>query len=488
MNASTKYLYLKYVKKHTMGSKLLDLTTQELLGKFGIGSHKPGSGSAAAFQGMLSTKLLITVINLTSERNKSGAYTDRLKELFEMRSRIEDRIFPELSSLFHEDSIQFDKAIKSREARDREKDPIQKNLLARQALEELKPAILIPMKIAELSIELAEIATFVFDNGFQSARGDSHVALSGAVAAVGGCLAIIQLNLLSFKSDELTWSEDIRIRSAELKVKFEQLNEIAASKIRILETEAQRNSAMFKDINIVLKNAKSSRRKSDAEIEKYAIQLQLLAWKHRGTIWKKNTPNDPLEILSVETLFKKVLGYDFFRTKELGLKFGDNGITEIAGVLDQQKRMVQISSDFPSQTIAFTAAHELGHAILHTQAVLHRDIPFDGTGGGVLRTLEERQADKFASYFLMPRKQVIKVFHEYFSTIKFIIDQDTAFQLINDNPSRLRAISKDLRGLSRILASAESYGSKSFQSIANVFKVSPEAMAIRLEELKLVEF
>jgi len=48
--------------------KLIELSTEELLKKFGSGKHKPGSGSAAAFQGMLSAKLIHTVIDLTKSR------------------------------------------------------------------------------------------------------------------------------------------------------------------------------------------------------------------------------------------------------------------------------------------------------------------------------------------------------------------------------------------------------------------------------------
>jgi len=52
-------------------SKLIELSTEELLKKFGSGKHKPGSGSAAAFQGMLSAKLIHTVIDLTLSRESN---------------------------------------------------------------------------------------------------------------------------------------------------------------------------------------------------------------------------------------------------------------------------------------------------------------------------------------------------------------------------------------------------------------------------------
>ena len=48
----------------------LELPAAELLEKFGKGSHVPGSGSAAAFQGMLSAQLILTVISLTLDKKR----------------------------------------------------------------------------------------------------------------------------------------------------------------------------------------------------------------------------------------------------------------------------------------------------------------------------------------------------------------------------------------------------------------------------------
>lgn len=42
---------------------LIDYSAKELLEKFGAGNHKPGSGSAAAFQGLLSAQLIRTFIS-----------------------------------------------------------------------------------------------------------------------------------------------------------------------------------------------------------------------------------------------------------------------------------------------------------------------------------------------------------------------------------------------------------------------------------------
>ncbi|SEO00777.1 Formiminotetrahydrofolate cyclodeaminase [bacterium A37T11] len=471
-----------------MDTKLLDISTEELLRKFGAGNHKPGSGSAAAFQGMISAKLLVTVISLTNEEKRRPNYAGCLPKLLDMNAAIEDRIFPELTKLFCEDAVQFDKTIKSRQARDLEKNPVKKARLARQALGDLKIAVEIPLSIASLSVELAQIAGFVFDNAFKTARGDSQVALSGAVAALGGCLSIVQLNLLSFGSDEYDWIENARSQSSQLKSHFGELSLIAASKIEALESEVDKKAHLYKDVNMLLKQSKSNKKMSNADVENYATQLQRLVWKHRDKIWSKNAPTNPLQILIPDVLFKKVLGYDYLYSNELGLNGNQTEMSEVAGIIDQQKKLVLISNDFSPQVMAFTAAHELGHAILHNQSVLHRDIPVDGGESKGRRNPQELQADKFASYFLMPRKQINEIFQTFFLTDKFVIDESNAFNLIQGSPSQLKAECRSLRGLSRKLAKAEYFAGITFKSLADVFNVSVEAMAIRLEELGLVEY
>src|SRR5690554_4535881 len=103
-----------------MDIDLLNVTTEKLLEKFGAGNHKPGSGSAAAFQGMLSAKLLVTVISLTNEAKRRETYKNVLPKLLSMNNEIHNRIFPRLKDLFQEDAIQFGKTIQAREERDNE--------------------------------------------------------------------------------------------------------------------------------------------------------------------------------------------------------------------------------------------------------------------------------------------------------------------------------------------------------------------------------
>lgn len=465
-------------------NNLLDIPAGKLLEKFGAGRHIPGSGSAAALKGMLATQLLITVIELTKEKKKYKAIFPQLNE---MNDRINRRIFPELKKLFHKDAIQFDKVIKAREERDNNKNLYEINSLAKKALTELKKAVDIPIEIAHLCLELAEIADFVFDNGFQSARGDSQVALSGAVAAIAGCLSIIKFNLLSYGSDEYLWTSEIYLKIESLKKEFKRLNKISNDKVEKLAKEVSDRRKLYKEVNAFQDKLKTKNTFTNNEIENAASDFQNLLWKYRFTIWQDEIPEHPAKILQVKTVFKKVLAFNFEVVGNLDIIDDENSRIETAGIIDQQDRLVLISNRFDKNIQNFTAAHELGHALLHKQTILHRDRPINGEIR-IERNLVERQADKFASCFLMPAKVIKNEFIDIFGTNKFIINELTAFNLIADSPIKLRKDYRNLRDLSRKLASCERYNHRNFISLAELFDVSVTAMAIRLEELGLVEY
>lgn len=100
----------------------------------------------------------------------------------------------------------------------------------------------------------------------------------------------------------------------------------------------------------------------------------------------------------------------------------------------------------------------------------------------------EIEADKFATFFLMPKKEIERVFEKIFKTKKFKIDQDSAFALGFESEEALKKKCKTLRELTRLLAQQTLFYSNPFMSLVERFKVSVETMAIRLEELELVEY
>lgn len=468
-----------------MNGKLLDLSADTLLKKFGAGSHKPGSGSAAVLQGMLSAQLILTVIELTTDEKRKSDYQSVLSQLIEMSNDINNRIYPRLEVLFQQDSEQFDVAIQLRVARDNEKRFKRQVALKQQAKDALKLATETPLEIAKLCIELADYATFLFNNAFRSARGDSGVALNGVIAVIPGCLSIIDLNLLSI--DDEAWVEEIEISTKDLKFQYERLLSVANKNLSSLENELEVNQSFQKEIKLLQATRFSNSNLSNAAIEDIAIKVQNLMWKYRNTIWKKKRPETPREILRPNIAFEKLLDYKVLKRDTLGEYDLSGEIVEIAGIIDNDNKAVGISKNFPPHIQNFTLAHELGHALLHKQNVLHRDRALDGTSG-IVRAAIEIQADKFATYFLMPKKQVVKAFQEQFSMDKFVLNEDSIFALTGDTLRSFRVKHRSLRDLSRFIASAEYLYATPFKSIAEVFNVSTEAMAIRLEELDLIEF
>lgn len=216
---------------------------------------------------------------------------------------------------------------------------------------------------------------------------------------------------------------------------------------------------------------------------KSATELQKEIWLRRDQIWGNNIPIDPVNLLDPEAALS-LIGYHFELRETLGQYPG--GRVEVAGIIDSQSKTVWISRQFPRHVRRFTAAHELGHAIMHETGRLHRDRALDGSS--VARDKIEREADKFACYFLMPERLLKSRFMQNFNCEFFRITEQTSFAL---NRSDLVGFYKkfaDRHALARALAAADRFDGKQIKSLSEQFGVSIEAMAIRLEELDLLDF
>lgn len=88
----------------------------------------------------------------------------------------------------------------------------------------------------------------------------------------------------------------------------------------------------------------------------------------------------------------------------------------------------------------------------------------------------------------MPKKIVIQLFSELFQMDKFIVNENTILLLANGNLNDFRKKVKNKRDLSRLIAKCEYFNYQPFSSMSKIFQTSIEAMAIRLEELDLIEF
>lgn len=224
---------------------------------------------------------------------------------------------------------------------------------------------------------------------------------------------------------------------------------------------------------------------STDEIEEIVRRFQNNLWKHQGEIWEAGTVDDPVDVLD-PTVALETLGYVCEKVDSLG-QFSDSGErVKIAAVIEDRKQHVSVSGDFPIDVLRFTTAHELGHALLHQSEGLHRDRPINKAQSASARDRREVEADKFATFFLMPRKRVKKHFTIRFGRENLHLDQDTAYGLRPGSEKDLLSHSDSLREFARAVASTERFHDDHFPSLAERFGVSTEAMAIRLEELVLV--
>lgn len=471
-----------------MTGKLIDLVTKKLLEKFGAGEHKPGSGSASAFQGLLSAQLLITVIDLTNHPDREKNYKGKLKELLSIQDDIQSRLYPTLEGLFQEDSDLFDKVIELRRERDgidRDKDWKLYKEKGAAAEDALRKATELPISIAQNCYELGKYAGTVFDHGFQSARGDSGVALHCAISGIGSSLSVIELNLSKLPAD--AWMAKIRQQKALLKIQYTELSNLGTTRLAILEKEAEENWQLQQAFEMYRQGNLGQTIRTDNDMESLVRNFQNKLWVNRDKIWKRDKVTNAMQVLNPKDVVQKVLGYTFRQSKSLGRITVGSEWFEVAGLIDKNQGLVSVSTQFPEEVINFTAAHELAHLILHEQAVLHRDRPIDGSSS-IPKDQLEQQADKFAAYFLMPGSVVKDAFYEIFQVEKLYITENTVLALREGNIHEFRKKCKDQRGFATAIAQAEYYGGKSFNALAKIFKVSVGAMAIRLIELELIEF
>ena len=170
----------------------------------------------------------------------------------------------------------------------------------------------------------------------------------------------------------------------------------------------------------------------------------------------------------------------------LGYLIGEGGRMEIAGFIDGDNRVVEYSNSFRRPVQTFTLAHELGHMVLHRPMSQHRDRPVDGGNNSVRRSRIEKEADKFATFFLTPEQLIRGHFYRTFQTDQFVLNEATAFALKRANLCDVLTQWRSRRHGARVLAKADHFDGRFFEPLFKRFGVSPEAMAIRLEELHLL--
>jgi formiminotetrahydrofolate cyclodeaminase len=216
--------------------QLMELPARKLLDKFGAGSHKPGSGSAAALMGILSGRLTATVCKLSLEKPK---YKNQHKELKFLIETIEGDIEPSHYKYFQRDAEIFDAVIEARRSRNAANSDERRRAYRRDELQHLREATDIPLKIGSLCLALIDHAVFTFDFGFQSARGDSGAAVSAAIAGVTAAAFVIHLNLKSFGRSQ--WQEQTFEGCQQMLAKLNEKQANAFTRLTRLSEEEIKN-------------------------------------------------------------------------------------------------------------------------------------------------------------------------------------------------------------------------------------------------------
>jgi Zn-dependent peptidase ImmA (M78 family) len=209
-----------------------------------------------------------------------------------------------------------------------------------------------------------------------------------------------------------------------------------------------------------------------ASIEQAARSLRRLIWDRQDEFWPDSAPN-AMDVLNPEVAARGNFG-------QAGIRF------EIAGLIDRQSRKIAISRRFPPEVRRFTAAHEIGHWLLHPGEVMHRDKPIQGMST-YFRPPIEAEADYFAACFLMPERALTKKIEETFGvSVPISFTEDMAFWLAPGDSNHLVYPDQGSRAREFAMAAATSFAGRHFHSLAEQFGVSVSSMAFRLDELGLI--
>lgn len=222
-------------------------------------------------------------------------------------------------------------------------------------------------------------------------------------------------------------------------------------------------------------------------IERAARDLLIAMYRQRSMLWPGETRR-PHEMMEPSDAARH-LGIDFQLYDELG-RFGNRGIRfETAGMLDRRRAVIAVATKFPPEVVRFTAAHEIGHWLLHPGELMHRDRPVAGVAADVTRRpTMEVEADHFAACFLMPERLVRLALERTFrQPVPLLVDDVVAFHLRGNRGNYLLQATPQSLEREFAVASCEQFNGRRFYSLAKQFRVSISSMAIRLRELQLVE-
>ena len=212
---------------------ILARPANQLLNDFGAGKASPGSGSAAALLGLLASKMIITVCDISLRKNECSKSH---REFEFITNKVREEVEPKLKELFEKDAKDFEKVVSLRVLRDKSTDTNEKSKFSRESLDLLQVATSYTFEVAETSITLMEYGVTMFEHGWHAIRGDSGVAISAAMSGVMSSIFIINLNLKTLKRRKYASENVIRVQA--LRAKLEELQTKAFSCVTHISAES----------------------------------------------------------------------------------------------------------------------------------------------------------------------------------------------------------------------------------------------------------
>lgn len=222
----------------------------------------------------------------------------------------------------------------------------------------------------------------------------------------------------------------------------------------------------------------------DADIETEANMLLKSFEAKYGTI---QTPATPLD-----EIIENHLG--------LGFEISDLGHPAILGQLDIKQNLIRINTLLDPHhdrrkegRYNYTLAHEGGHQVLHrpyAEALMDAPSLFDGEEEEkeiILCRREDQkapieiQADKFASFLLLPKHKVIHEFLEY--TDRPAVKMQPLLQALRRDRNFMNQAFPNWR----FIPTDDEVLHHAFKELADKFHVSMQAMVIRLKVLGLLK-
>jgi Zn-dependent peptidase ImmA (M78 family) len=216
-------------------------------------------------------------------------------------------------------------------------------------------------------------------------------------------------------------------------------------------------------------------------IEQRALHVQREMWDKQSVLW----PGQKVHRLDLcePRVVAQYLGY----VVQEGFISGDaRAGYRFGGFVNRELGVVAVSDHQGERAKRFTLAHEIGHLELHPGIHHHRELPMQGLEPREPADWKEREANHYAGCLLVPTAVLVKAFQGAFRVKTLKLTDEIAWEMLGEEYAQLTNAPPQSRALARLIAKANRFRGRHFGPLHDLFKVSDQTMAIRLEQTGLV--